>query len=207
MRILKALCGVWLALLLVGGVTAQPMRFEKIMLPVDTVYSEDLTHVFQLDIKAQELLKSPMPALVGLSGETNTETIFPARGFDASTEEFLVFTINLPADLDPNRNAVFTLWWTPNTAAEGDVVWKVYHLSRMHQESHDAAMTSFTFTSAAPTVQQEIRKAEHSVLVSTLGWQAGEVLLLYLSRDAAAGGDTLSDDALLIGLSLTVPAQ
>lgn len=158
-------------------------------------------------IKGAAAYRSPPPELVAVSGSTNTNTIIPAYAFDASTEEYVVYTVQLPTNLETSGSVNIRFQWLPLTASSNNVVWKIYYAPIDSGESFDAAMSSRTVTSAGSATTDVISEAVITDSLTNLGWSAGDNLIIHVSRDATNGSDNLSGDAYLINVAIEAPLK
>jgi len=136
------------------------------------------------------------------------------HSFDYTTPEFVRHEFVIPADLDSTGDVVFTFPWKPRVApvVAENVVWEIESIAVATGESWDQALASKgTNVSAADTTADQITIGIATISVSTMGWVAGDTVVLRFSRDADNASDTLDtradtdDDALLFGLEIKIP--
>lgn len=158
--------------------------------------------VIQLDPASAQFLSTAFPALV------KNGTNFPAAGlaYDAATEEagFWVFrAVNYASG-----NVTVDVDWYADTASTGDVVWAVQLACiTPNTDTQDvetkALATANTFTDThLGTTGQRLHRA--TVTVSNLDSLAAEdVVWIRIARQAAAGGDTMAGDGILVGATVS----
>ena len=123
--------------------------------------------------------------------------------FDAGTNEFAQFTIRFPKGWDEGTvTAIFH--WTANSASANDVIWAIQGLAL---SDNDAIGTAFgtaqtvTDTNGSSAYTERISAATSAITIAGSP-AAGDRCVFRVYRDAAAGGDTLATDAMLLGVSL-----
>lgn len=123
--------------------------------------------------------------------------------FDAGTDEFAVFVGEIPAGVDLSSGIQVVISWAATSATSGDCVWSAEFEKTTGQDidsdSFDTATTATTTTSGTSGV----------VNTTTITCTAidsltnGDVFRVRISRDANAGGDTMTGDAELVAVELT----
>jgi hypothetical protein len=159
-------------------------------------------NVIQLGLTKVPLeARAPAPEAVVLNGASNNVSV-TAYAYDDSIEEFAVFDIHLPAQLDTSGRVTITLTWLAATPAANEVVWKTYYSGIASNESFDQVLSSKTVVSTASSVTDTVTQTSISDDITGFPFEAGDHVVLHVSRDAADGSDTLSGDAYLISASL-----
>lgn len=126
---------------------------------------------------------------------------FRSRDFDASTDEGLFFYLPLLADYSSGGSLVFK-WLT--TATSGNVVWKtgfvvVHPASEGSPTDLDAAaIGTITAASAVAVPSTAGHTKETSIALGVTGAHAGDLLVVYLGRDADHASDTAAADVRLL---------
>jgi hypothetical protein len=121
--------------------------------------------------------------------------------FDAATDEFGQVTIMLPSDWVSTLDAKI-VWFA--AATSGNVVWSVQTICVADAETDDPAFnTASTVTDAAKGTTLQVNTASITG-VTTTGCAAGELMHINLSRDANNASDTMTGDARLIGVEITM---
>lgn len=137
------------------------------------------------------------PTLGNLGAATDWTRITPAFLFDASAGESATAYQYVPPSWASFN--VF-VWWSNAGTGSGDVAWQVYWAAFADAENTDTAGgTSNLLTVAAPARYVTKRtQAGASAVTAT----AGEIVRIVVHRSGSAGGDTLANDAGLIGVEL-----
>lgn len=151
--------------------------------------------------------KSPAATLVARTGTTNSSTVMTAFAFNDTTEQFIVYDIYAPVDLNATGTVNIRFQWIPATSASNNVVWKIYHAAVAPSGTFDVALASLSVTSAGFPTADAISQATISASVASLGWAAGNHIILHVSRDAANGSDNLTGDAQLIAFAVEFPIR
>jgi hypothetical protein len=160
-------------------------------------------------------VKIPLSVLAATPASTNgaahktfAGTNFPIRAlaFDAATEEAVFWQFR--AASYGSGNLTLKLLWYADSASSGDVIWgaqlaAITPNTDSQDPETDALATANTVTDThLGTVGQRFH--ECSITISNLdSVAAGDFVALQIYRDANAGGDTMANDALLVGVELT----
>lgn len=137
-----------------------------------------------------------------------------AHAFDCTTSEFIRHEFQVPVELDVEKDITFAIPWRPRVhpSPAQDVVWEFESIAVADGESWDQALVSKgTVVSTSKVTNNQITIVEKSLSVATLGWAAGDSVVLRISRDADNASDTLDDagapddDALLFGVKIYIP--
>lgn len=126
---------------------------------------------------------------------------YPALEFPNSGASLARRLVRLPADFYPSGGlALRLLWSTP--ANSGDMRWTVE--TAFVDESGDLDPTFNAADEVIQTAEAVAGALAHTAFVAldATGAVAGALAILQIGRDAADGGDTLADDARLIGIEL-----
>lgn len=156
----------------------------------------------QFDVGAAQFQSSAFPAL------TKNGTNFPEVGlaFDAASVESAYWPFR--AISYGSGNVTVSLDWYADTATSGDVVWGA-SLAAITPDTDTQDVETKAFATANTvtdthlgTTGQRLHRA--SIAVSNLdSLAANDVVELRVYRDAAAGGDTMTGDAILVGVTLS----
>lgn len=157
----------------------------------------------QLDPAAALLRTSAFPQLVQVNG-----TNIPVRGlsFDASTEEAAFFVWR--AVLYGSGNLAIDFDWYAATATSGAVVWGA-QIAAITPGSDTQDVETDALATAATTTTTHLGTTGHrlhrtSVTVSALdSLAANDLVSMRFYRAAAAGGDTMTGDAILTLLTVS----
>lgn len=135
-------------------------------------------------------------------------TNIPVRGlaFDASTEEACFFTFR--AVNYGSGNLTLDVYWYADTASSGDVIWGAAiaaitpNTDSQDVETDSLATASTSTDTHLGTTGQRLHHI--AVTISNLDSLAnGDIVQLRVYRDADAGGDTMTGDAILTNLVLS----
>jgi hypothetical protein len=157
----------------------------------------------QLDPVSALFKTSAFPAIVANQG-----TNFPVGGlaFDASTKETAFF--HFRADNYGSGNVTLTLRWYADTASSGDVVYGAQlavitpDTDTQDVETKALATANTVTDSHLGTVGQRLHTCD--VTITNLDSLAsGDEVWLAVYRDAAAGGDTMTGDAIVVGIEVS----
>ena len=126
--------------------------------------------------------------------------------FDAGTDEFAQAMIVMPSNWNAGT-VTAKFHWTASTGS-GDVVWGLQGRAYANDDALDQAMgTAQTATDTlTATNDVDISPATSAI---TLGGTAasGNPVIFQVYRDADAGGDTLANDARLLGVEISYTAS
>lgn len=151
------------------------------------------------DVSSGQFLSTNFPALV------KNGTNFPAMGlaYDAATAEAAFFF--LKATTYGSGNVTVNFHWYADTASSGDVIWGVQLAAiTPNTDTQDVETKSLATANTATdthlgTTGQRLHEID--VTVSNLDSLANnDAVWLRIYRDAAAGGDTLTGDAILTSI-------
>jgi hypothetical protein len=154
----------------------------------------------QLNPSAGIMRTTAFPALVQANG-----TNIPVRGlaFDAATEEAVFFRFR--ALNYGSGNLTVSVYWYADTASSGNVIWgaaiaAITPDTDSQDIETDSLATASTVTDAhLGTTGQRLHQC--SITVSNLdSLAANDDVALRFYRDADDGSDTMTGDAILVGL-------
>lgn len=91
------------------------------------------------------------------------------------------------------------LWWGNAATSAGDVVWELTPYNAAEGAQAGSAGVPISNTLAAPATAG---LTEKSTLTTGFAVTPGNLLNLYIQRTATAGGDTLANDAALLGINV-----
>lgn len=123
--------------------------------------------------------------------------------FDQSTAEYAQFTIRFPKGWNEGTiTAVFH--WTANSTSTNSVIWGIQGVALSDNDAIGTAFgTAQTVTDANGSSAYTERVTSATSAITIAGSPAvGDRCVFRVYRDAAAGGDTLAADALLLGVAL-----
>jgi hypothetical protein len=132
---------------------------------------------------------------------TGSNTQKGVLDFDADTDEFAQQTIMLPSDWVATVDVKF-VWFA--AATSGNVIWSIQTICVADAETDDPAFnTASTSTDATKGTTNQVNTASITGVTAT-GCAAGELMHINISRDANNASDTMTGDARLIGLEVTM---
>ena len=121
--------------------------------------------------------------------------------FDAASNEFAQALTILPNNYN-NGTITSRFYWTASTGS-GDVVWGVQGRAFANDDALDSAFgTAQTVTDSLLTIN-DMHVSDATAAVTFAGTPAANTpIQLQIYRDAAAGGDTMANDARLLGVEI-----
>lgn len=184
---------------------------ESLVIAVQDIYVAQGRHTIAVPATAMRPSKTGGCASLA---EVTIGSGMPTRvslDFDAATAETAEFVVPMPKSWNEGSLTAQFLW-TQGITAAGDVVW---HIEAQAISDADVLTTAFTGTSgvatdtSAGTVNRLWISAETNAFACGGSAQAGDLVCFRIYRNAAAVNDTLSVDALLLGVRLfyTVAAK
>lgn len=136
-------------------------------------------------------------------------TNFPVRSlaFDAATDETVFFNLGKLASYG-SGNLTLDVEWYADTASSGDVIWGAAIAAiTPNTDTQDVETKGFaTANTATDTHLGTTGQRVHTVAITISNLDsvaADDDVWLRFYRDAAAGGDTMTGDALVIALRLS----
>lgn len=133
------------------------------------------------------------------SSATAPAPYFRRAAFDASTEEWMSWSVQIPADYA--SALVAKLHYTMASATSGDVVWVVQVAAVSDGDATDVDAKAFgTANSATVTVPGTAGHPDVAsiTLTNADSAAAGDFVVFRVARDADAAGDTATGDAELV---------
>ena len=142
-------------------------------------------------------------AASGTVETTTNKVMIRTLDFDASTDEFAQFSIQMPKGWNESTVTALFVWSHPSTATNFAVVWGIQGLAVSDDDALDTAFgTAQTVTDTGGTTNDIYRSSETSAITLAGSPAEGDVAIFQVYRDADAGGDTLAVDARLHGVAL-----
>ena len=144
-----------------------------------------------------------IPPLTKTTG-TNVDEF--SESFDATTDEGRKVSLIVPSDVDASGTVDFTFYWWSNSVTTGNVTWDVrYGGTGGDNETWDQSLTTSTISCDPGSTTKFVVRCTVSVSVATLGWVGADAIQVMIYRDANNAADTMSGDAELKFLKVTVP--
>lgn len=133
----------------------------------------------------------------------NNGTNFPISclAYDAATKETIFFKLH--ATSYGSGNLTLQIFWYADTASSGDIIWGV-QIAAITPDTDTQDVETKAFATANTVTDTHLgttgqRLHQCTITISNLDSIAsGDIVWLALYRDAAAGGDTMAGDAMLI---------
>lgn len=159
--------------------------------------------VFYFKATDFDALETNFAPLVQDNG-TNAKVM--VRAFDDSTEEYVNFSLKVPADIDTSGSVTFRVWmYAATAAASKNVALTFDHRPLDNSESWDQTYTSEDSGDIAiDATQDDITEATWTETVTNLSWAAHDIVLCRLSRPNATAND-LTGDLYVLGFAVEVP--
>lgn len=130
-------------------------------------------------------------------------TLCGAYAFDASAVESVSSIWECPQDADVTKTMkAYVLWSSPGVTAV-DVVWDIDYAAVTAGEDMGVALTAGTVTDTDSTTADALMVSDAVTIAANTFAYVGEKLIVAVSRDADATGDTVAGDASFYGLLIT----
>lgn len=149
-----------------------------------------------------QFLAATFPALAKANG-----TNFPVSGlaYDAATRENAYW--KFPAITYGAGNLTLTVYWYADTASSGDLIWgaQITAITPNIDTTDVETDTLATANTATDTHLGTTGQRLHSIDIEMSNLDSivsGDLVWINIYRDAAAGGDTMAGDAILLGALL-----
>lgn len=130
------------------------------------------------------------------------------NAFDDSTEEFVLLepAFRVPANLNVAGTAYFKAKGFAKVADGNEVQLRFSHSIAAKGDNWDSPYaTEDSGDYVTDSDQDELDEVEWDETVSNLGWAAGDLLRIMLSRIAIVGGTTVSGDYYIANFYLQIP--
>jgi len=123
--------------------------------------------------------------------------------FDASTKQYVQFTIGMPKSWNEGT-LTYQVYWAPSTTNTGNAIFGLQGVACADGDTIDVAYgTAIEVTDAGiGTVEDQQIAAESSAMTVAGSPAAGEQSYFQLYRDAADGGDTFTGECRVLGIKL-----
>lgn len=126
--------------------------------------------------------------------------------FDKDTEEALQIMFPMPKSYGGGDLYFTPAWTTAAVAGTGDVIWGVRARFIRNDDAIDAAFGTAAEVTDSFLADGDMHIAPETAAVTPGGTFASQCwLVVEVYRKAAAGGDTYTQDAILLGLAMTYP--
>lgn len=120
--------------------------------------------------------------------------------FDATTDEIVRCSFRLPSYTATSTTFDLVLFWYSAAATSGSAVWGLAEANSASGANFDPSLSAITYTQTT-TNGSAGNINSTTISLSSPGWAAGDLVTLYLRRDAdgTGGTDSMTGDAILIG--------
>ena len=149
------------------------------------------------------LLPTTNPADAATVETTAIRPDLKVLDFDAGTKQYAQFCIAFPKSWNLGT-VTFKAYWCPASTNTGNCIWGLQGLGCADGDTADAVYgTAQTSTDAGIGTVEDVQVSPLSSDITIAGTPADDDLTFFqVYRDAAAGGDTFSADARLLGVKL-----
>lgn len=134
---------------------------------------------------------------------TTNDVMVKYLAFDATTQEFAQFSIQMPKSWNEGTIVAQFIWTHPSTTTNFGVAWELGAVAFADDDALDTAFgTEVTVTDTGGTTHDCYISAESSAMTVAGSPTAEELVYFRVTRDPANGSDTMAVDAWLIGVKL-----
>lgn len=145
---------------------------------------------------------APLETVAGTNGEMS------GYAFDDTIEEFIVLqpAFRIPANIDSGGTVYFYVEGFAKVADGNEIQLRFSHSAKAKGEDWDAAYgTKDSGDYVTDGDQDELDEVEWSETVGNLGWTAGDLLRIMLSKIAIADGTKVDGDYYVTNLCIRIP--
>jgi hypothetical protein len=134
---------------------------------------------------------------------TTNDVMLKYLAFDASTQEFAQFSIQMPKSWNEGTIVAQFIWTHPSTTTNFGVAWELGSVAFADDDALDTAFgTEVTVTDTGGTTHDCYISAESSAMTVAGSPTAEELVYFRVTRDPANGSDNMAVDAWLLGVKL-----
>jgi hypothetical protein len=135
--------------------------------------------------------------------ETATNDVaYDVYKFDGATAESVWFVLRMPDEWDLGTVKV-VIFWEPDTGGSGAVTWGVSGLSDSNDDALDSAVGTEVLVSDSVIAVGDLHVTSFSVPITIADTPAlGDLIAFHVRRVPSDAGDTMTQDACLIGMSI-----
>jgi hypothetical protein len=132
---------------------------------------------------------------------TATQPELKALDFDPSTKEYAQFSVAFPKSWNEGT-VTYQAFFTANSTDTGNVIWGLQGVAAADNDAINVAFgTAQTVTKAHSGTANDLDVSSESSAITIAGSPStDEQVYFQVYRDAAAGGDTMTADARLLGI-------
>lgn len=145
---------------------------------------------------------APLETVAGTNGEMS------GHAFNDTTEEFIVLqpAFRIPANIDSGGTVYFKAEGFAKVADGNELQLRFSHSAKAKGEDWDVAYSTKDSGDYVTDAQQdELDEVEWDETVSNLGWTAGDLLRIMLSRIAITDGTKVSGDWYGVNFFIRIP--
>jgi hypothetical protein len=142
------------------------------------------------------------PASSSLESASNF-VMTPYLAFDASTEEFAQFAVQMPKGWNEGTVIAQYIWTHPATVTNFGVVWGIEGLALANDDALDTAWGTEVVVADTGGTTSDVYISDESAVVTVAGSPAAEEYVNFrITRVVGNGSDTMAVDAYLIGVKV-----
>ena len=142
-------------------------------------------------------------AASGTTEMSANKNMFVTKDFDTTTQEFVQFTIPMPANWNESTITFRPVWSHPATTVNFGVVWSLAAVAISDDDAGDVAFgTEQTSTDTGGTTNDIYRGPESAAITVAGSPAASDYVMFQVARVPANGSDTLAVDARLHAIEL-----
>lgn len=123
--------------------------------------------------------------------------------FDSATNEYVQFSMMMPDEWDKSNLKAKIYWKDAATAGTGDVIWGIQGGAISNDDPIDTALGTAQTVTDTFIASDDLHISSATATITVAGTAAlADWIVFKVYRDAAAGGDTYTQDARLLGVAL-----
>lgn len=172
----------------------------KVVTPAGLAAATLMQGKWSIFVPASAMLPRTTSGAEASSAELSSNKIMQDYlAFDQATAEYAQFGLAMPKNWDEGTVTFIPVWTA--ASGSGDVIWGLQGLALGDNDAMDAAMGTAQTSTDTLLATNKLHRGPVSSAITIAGSPAAEDWVQFqVYRDAAAGGDTLSGDALLLGV-------
>lgn len=142
-------------------------------------------------------------ALSGTKEYTTNKINVDYFDFDASTNEYVQFSMFMPDEWDLSTIKAKVYWTTSDTAGTGNVIWGVQAVAISNDDTLDVAMGTAQTVTDGFLLDSDLHVTSATSAITVGGTPIlGDLVVFQVYRDASNGSDTYTQDARLLGVAI-----
>ena len=142
-------------------------------------------------------------AAIGSTETTTNKVMLKSFDFDASSIEYVQFTVRMPKSWNEGTFTAAFLWTA--ASGSGDVIWGIQGVAIGNDDAIDAAFGTAQTATDSLIAANDNHVSPTTSAATIAGTPAAEDWVVFqVYRNATAGGDTLGVDAQLLGVTIYV---